>query len=134
MVNVTALNTGSTSIAVIWAPPTGRIPGIVRGHRIFFTKYGDIIKETIYRTVDNENITNYVVREMALMNETIFDPGLTTFNITGLQRYTKYCLWVTVFTVADSPNSHAVCLYTDEDGELSSIALRILTAHNFTRD
>ena len=119
VVNVVASATSPTSIGISWDPPSHsqRTPGLVRGHRIFFTKAEDIISQTVYETKYGDNITNYVVREMALRNETVFDAGLTTYDIKGLQPYTNYCLWITVFTVADSPNSRAVCLLTDEDRE-----------------
>ena len=119
MVNVVASATSPISIRISWDPSSHseHTPGLVRGHRIFFTKAEDIISQTVYETKYGDNITNYVVREMALRNETDFHAGLTTYDIEGLQPYTNYCLWITVFTVADSPNSRAVCLLTDEDRE-----------------
>ena len=114
-----ASNASSTIIHVTWDLPEGRIPGIIRGYRIFYAKAKDIINETIYTTIDNITITNYIVNEATLRNDTIYDAGLFQYNITGLEVHTNYCLWITVFTIADSPNSEAVCVLTDklEDGE-----------------
>ena len=109
-----------------WDLPEGRIPGIVRGYRVFYTKVEDIVSETIYTTIDNINITNYIANESALVNETIHDAGQFQWNLTGLEVYTKYCLWVTVFTVADSPNSEAVCMLTAEDGEYIATQVQTL--------
>ena len=110
-------NITSTIIHVEWSGTEGSIPGVLRGYHIFYTKAEDIINETIYTTIDNITITNYVVNESRLLNETIYDVGLFQYNITGLEAYTQYCVWVTAFTVTDSPNSEAVCFLTDEDGE-----------------
>ena len=52
------------------------------------------------------------------MNVTINDAGLTEYAVTGLEPYTWYFLWVTAYTISDSPNSHAVSEGTDEDGEI----------------
>lgn len=117
--NVTASNTTSTSIALEWVPPEGRIPGILRGYRIFYARDPDIINTTVYTTVDNEDITYHIARDMTLKNVTINDVDLTEYTVTGLEPYTSYVLWVTAFTVADSPNSHAVSRATEEDGKLN---------------
>ena len=116
---MTASNTSSTIIHVKWDLPEGRIPGIIRGYHIFYAKAEDIINETIYTTIDNITITNYIANEATLRNNTIYDAELFQYNITGLQVHTNYCLWITVFTIADSPNSEAVCVLTDQldDGE-----------------
>lgn len=117
--NVTASNTTSTSIALEWDPPEGHIPGVLRGYRIFYARAPDIINTTIYTTVDNEDITYHIARDMTLKNVTINDVYLTEYTVTGLEPYTRYFLWVTAFTVSDSPNSHAVSWATDEDGKLN---------------
>ncbi|KAJ7390086.1 hypothetical protein OS493_027116 [Desmophyllum pertusum] len=115
--HVNASSTSSTSIELAWDPPEGRIPGVIRGYRIFYTKAAGILDQTSYTTVDNEIITNYIANDTTLMNETAYDVPLLKYEITGLELYTKYCVWMRVFTVADSPNSHAVFLFTDEGGK-----------------
>ena len=115
--NVTASNTTSTSIALAWDPPGGPIPGILRGYRIFYARAPDIIDTTVYTTVDNEDITYHIARDMTLRNVTIYDVDLTEYTVTELEPYTWYFLWVSAFTVSDSPNSHAVSWATEEDGK-----------------
>lgn len=116
--NVTASNTTSTSIVLEWDPPEGPIPGTLRGYRLFYARAPDIINTTVYTTVDNEAITYHIAKNMTLRNLTIYDVNLTEYTVTGLEPYTWYFLWVTAFTVADSPNSHGVSWQTDEDGKL----------------
>ena len=55
------------------------------------------------------------------MNATINDVGLTEYNVTGLEPFTWYFMWVTAFTISDSPRSHAVSWRTDEGGKLVKI-------------
>lgn len=116
--NLTASNTTSTTIALKWDPPEGPIPGILRGYRVFYARAPDIINTTVYTTVDNEAITYHIAKDMTLRNVTIYDVDLTEYTVTGLEPFTWYFLWVTAFTVADSPNSHAVSRATEEDGKL----------------
>lgn len=120
--NVTALepNTTSTSITLKWDPPVGPIPGIISGYRIFYARAPDIINTTTYTTVDNETIIYQIAKDMTLKNTTINNTGLTEYTVTGLEPYTWYFLWVTAFTITDSPNSHSVSWRTDEDGKLLS--------------
>lgn len=117
--NVTASNTTSNSIALEWDPPEGHIPGVLRGYRIFYARAPDIINTTVYTTVDNENITYRIARDMTLKNVTINDVYMTEYTVIGLEPYMWYFLWVTAFTVSDSPNSHAVLWATEEDGKLN---------------
>ena len=63
---------------------------------------------------------------MTLRNVTIYDVDLNKYTVTALEPYTWYFLWVTAFTVADSPNSHAVSEATEEDGKLVNILVNRL--------
>ncbi len=131
--NVTALepNTTSTSITLEWDPPKGPIPGILRGYRIFYARAPDVINTTTYTTVDNETIEYKIAKDNTLINVTINDTGLTEYVVTGLEPYTWYFLWVTAFTTADSPNSHAVSWQTDEDGKSLNNLQLLLFWHFF---
>lgn len=90
---IQAYNTSDRSIFVQWTLPPGRVPGIIRGYRIFYK---------------NLNLS------LSLVQETSVDADTLSYEITSLEPYSEYRIRILVFTVADGPKSSQKTLYTDK--------------------
>lgn len=89
-----AHNTSSTTLIVTWLPvPDGYVHGILRGYRLLFK----LDQNSLYHNVTTVN---------------------QTFELIGLQKFTKYSVKVLAFTrIGDGNISDHVVVSTDEDGK-----------------
>lgn len=94
--NVTAVNSSSTSILVIWEPPGKEVIfGILREFEIRY-----------YITSQPDNTSSHIIPATHEM-----------FNITELLEFTNYSIEISAITIGNGPFSEPVTVITDEDSK-----------------
>ena len=105
--NVTTYNTSSTSVAVRWNPvPLKHQLGIILGYRL------------LYRLAEPEpNVTHRRRRAVSPDGNENVDDQLVSYEVTGLQKFTNYCIEMLAYTrIGDGPLSDCSYVVSDEDG------------------
>lgn len=94
--NVTAVNSSSTSILVTWDSPREEVIfGILRAFEIRY-----------YITSQPDNTSSHIIPARHRM-----------FNITELLEFTNYSVEVSAITIGNGPFSEPVIVITDEDSK-----------------
>lgn len=97
--DVKGYNTSSTSIRVSWdAVSLSHLRGIHRGYRIFY-------------------IERLVFHPSRIMRNTTVDSNTLEADLTGLQKFTDYIIFVVAFSSRDGLSSNTTIVKTDEDSK-----------------
>ena len=102
--NVMSYNLSATSIYVTWSPVQEEfLNGILRAYQVFYRKSSDTISSPmeIFSTVSSPSV-----------------------NISDLDKFTVYSVWVKAVTTAAGPSSIVVNVTTGEDGKIFFFHLR----------
>lgn len=104
-VSIQVQSTGPRSILIEWSPvPQQYVHGILRGYHVYY-KTG---KPKVKRSTSLVG----VIKAMSV------NKSSHNLEITGLEPFTSYDVWVAAFTDAGSgPSSTPVTVVTDEDGK-----------------
>ncbi|XP_031558832.1 uncharacterized protein LOC116295209 isoform X2 [Actinia tenebrosa] len=116
LLNITTITTSSTTIQVFWNFVNNYVPKDINGYRLSYT-YNMTIPGSIS---EKHNVT---LRTFT----TIINRNLSAVTLTGLQKYTLYCIQMEYFTSDDEGGSNG-CTYvkTHEDVPSMSPPLQIM--------
>lgn len=98
-------STGPRSILIEWSPvPQQYVHGILRGYHVYYRTGMSKMKRSTSQVG--------VIKAMSV------NMSSQSLEITGLEPFTYYDVWVSAFTVAgNGPQSRPVTVITDEDGK-----------------
>lgn len=99
-------SSGPRNILIKWSPvPEQFVHGILRGYNVY------------YRTGMSKSKRS--VSHVGVIKAMSVNTSIQSLDITGLEPFTYYDVWVSAFTdIGSSPSSRPITVITDEDGKL----------------